>query len=137
MDRVHPNPCARRHAPALALLLCCWAGATREAACFAAGPTRSDPIALTTDDRFAWVVNRENNSVSVLEVGNDLNQKVREIPVGIEPRAIAITPDNQKVYVTNMVSGTVSVINASTYTPLKVILVGTEPFGCALTPDGS
>jgi YVTN family beta-propeller protein len=111
-------------------------GATREAVSFAAGPTRSGPIALTTDDRFVWAVNRENNSVSVLEVGNDLNQKVREIPVGVEPRAIAITPDNQKVYVTNMVSGTVSVINASTYTPLRVILVGTEPFGCALTPDG-
>ena len=82
-------------------------------------------------------MNRENNSVSVLEVGNDLNRKVREIKVGVEPRAIAITPDNQKVYVTNMVSGTVSVINANTYKTLRIILVGTEPFGCALTPDGS
>ena len=65
---------------------------------------------------FVWAVNRDNNSVSVLDVGNDLNQKVREIKVGVEPRSIAITPDNQKVYVTNMVSGTVSVINATTLT---------------------
>jgi YVTN family beta-propeller protein len=35
-----------------------------------------------------------------------------------------------------MVSGTVSVINATTFVATKVILVGTEPFGCALTPDG-
>src|SRR5262245_24947689 len=137
MDRVNPDLCARRHAPALALLFCCWAGVTREAACFAAGPTRSDPIALTSDNRFAWVVNRDNNSVSVLEVGNDLNQKVREIPVGAEPRSIAITPDDKKVYVTNMIAGTVSVIDAKTYKVLRVILVGTEPFSCALTPDGS
>jgi YVTN family beta-propeller protein len=102
-----------------------------------AAATRSTPIALTPDDKFVWAVNRENNSVSVLDVRNDLNQKVREIPVGVEPRALAITPNNQKVYVTNMVSGTVSVINASTYSLLRIITVGTEPFGCALTPDSS
>src|SRR6478752_1442783 len=107
MNRVHPSPRAGRRALALALLACCWTGAAREAACFAAEPTRSSPIALTTDNKFVWVVNRDNNSVSVLEVGNDKNQKVKEITVGVEPRAIAITPDNKKVYVTNMVSGSV------------------------------
>src|SRR5262245_16593402 len=114
MNRVHPSPCARPCALALALLVWFWTGAAREVVA-APGPTYSSPIALTSDDRFVWVVNRDNNSVSVLEVGNDLNQKVREIPVGVEPRAIAITPNNQKVYVTNMVSGTVRVINASTF----------------------
>ena len=123
--------------PRMPLVVWSWTGTAREVLAQAPGPTRSSPIALTTDDRFVWVVNRDNNSVSVLEVGNDMNQKVREIKVGVEPRAIAITPDNKKVYVTNMVSGTVSVINASTYKVVKVIPVGTEPFGCALTPDGS
>jgi YVTN family beta-propeller protein len=99
-------------------------------------PTNSGPIALTTDDRFVWAVNRDNNSVSVLKVGNDLNQKVAEIGVGVEPRAIAITPDNKKVYVTNMVGGTVSVIDAGALHLVRTIPVGTEPFGCALTPDG-
>jgi YVTN family beta-propeller protein len=99
-------------------------------------PTRSSPIAISSDDRFVWAVNRENNSVSVFDVGSDLNQKVREIKVGAEPRSIAITPDRHKVYVTNMVGGTVSVINATTFQATKAILVGTEPFGCALTPDG-
>src|SRR5262245_30602905 len=136
MKRAHPSPCARRRALASALLVCSWIGVAREAKVFAAEPTRSDPIALTSDDKFVWVTNRDNNSVSVLEVGNDVNRKVREIPVGAEPRSISITPDDKKVYVTNMIAGTVSVINASTFRPLKVILVGTEPFGCALTPDG-
>ena len=77
-------------------------------------PTRSSPLVLSSDDRFVWAVNRENNSVSVIEVGNDLNQKVREIKVGAEPRSIAITPDRRKVYVTNMLGGTVSVVNATT-----------------------
>src|SRR4051794_2481291 len=129
--------CARRFVVTSTLFVCSWAGATLKVE--AARPTSSSPIALTTDDRYVWAVNRDNNSVTVFEVKNDKNKKVAEIGVGIEPRSIAITPDNKKVYVTNMVNGTVLVINASNPNFLHVdfaIRVGTEPFGCALTPDG-
>ena len=64
------------------------------------------------------------------------NTKIAEIPVEKEPWCVAITPDDEKVYVTNMASGTVSVIDASRGS-IDTIKVGTEPFGCALTPDGS
>ena len=53
----------------------------------AASPTNSSPIAITSDDRFVWSVNPDNNSVSVFNVADDANQKVAEIPVGIEPGA--------------------------------------------------
>src|SRR5438552_4225774 len=96
----------------------------------------SGPIGLTSDDRFVWVVNPDNNTVSVIEVGNDVNTKVNEILVGEEPASLAITPDNRKVYVTNRRSGTVSVIDARTQEVIDTIKVGTEPFGCAVTPDG-
>src|SRR5262245_15522004 len=99
--------------------------------------THSSPIAITSNDQFVWSVNPDNNSVSVFSVANDANQKVAEISVGIEPWCVAITPNNAKVYVTNMVSGTVSVINAATLQVIKTIAVGGEPFGCALTPDGT
>jgi YVTN family beta-propeller protein len=102
----------------------------------APSPTRSSPIAITSDNRFVWSVNPDNNSVSVFNVASGVNQKVAEIPVGTEPWGVAITPDNAKVYVTNMVSGTVSVVDGSTWQVIKTIQVGTEPFGCALTPDG-
>ena len=49
---------------------------------------------------------------------------------------MAITPDDEKVYVTNMASGTVSVISTFEKQVIDTIKVGTEPFGCALTPDG-
>ena len=58
------------------------------------------------------MVNRDNNSVSVIKVAGDINMKIAEIPVGKEPRCLAITPDDKKVFVTNMVDGTVSVIDA-------------------------
>ena len=35
--------------------------------------TNSGPIAITSDDRFVWVVNRDNNTVSVIKVAGDAN----------------------------------------------------------------
>ena len=98
--------------------------------------TRSSPIAITSDDKYVWSVNPDNNSVSVFNVAADANKKVEEIPVGKEPWCVAITPDNEKVYVANMASGTVSVIDARQRKVVDSIKVGTEPFGCAITPDG-
>ncbi len=98
--------------------------------------TRSSPIAITSDDRFVWSVNPDNDSVSVFRVTGDANVKIAEIGVGKEPWCVAITPDDNKVYVTNMASGTVSVINAHKKEVIDTIHVGTEPFGCALTPNG-
>lgn len=135
MNRLRFDRCLRHIAVASALAACTCTGAARNVVA-APQPTRSSPIALTSNDKFVWAVNRDNNSVSVLQVNNDQNKKVAEIKVGVEPRALAITPDNKKVYVTNMVSGTVAVIDADKFRVDKYIPVGTEPFGCALTPDG-
>ncbi len=99
--------------------------------------SHSTPIALTSDDAYVWSVNPDTDSVAVFNVAGDKNQKVSEVPVGDEPHCVAITPDNKKAYVTNALSGNVSVIDATTYHVLKTIPVGTEPFGCALTFDGA
>lgn len=115
--------------------------------------THSSPIAITGDDKFVWSVNPDNDSVSVFRVAKDHNRKVAEIAVGKEPWCVAIKPgrdkrdgdrkwwwhdrdDDAKVYVANMVSGTVSVIDAQKYKVVDTIKVGTEPFGCAISPDG-
>ena len=106
-------------------------------------PSRSTNIALTSDDRKLVVVNRQNDSVSVIQVkdhnGNDTEHKLAEISVGKEPRYLALTPDNHRAYVTNAVDGTVSIIDLSTNTPSITghsIHVGTEPRGIAITPNG-
>ena len=107
-----------------------------------AAPTHSSPIALTSDDRFVWSVNPDNDSVSVFEVANEANRKVAEIKVGREPWCVAIKEERNRghdeiiAYVTNMASGTVSVIDGQRYKVIETIQVGDEPFGCALTPDG-
>jgi YVTN family beta-propeller protein len=106
-----------------------------------ATPTRSTTIALTSDERNLIVVNREANSVSIIQVknknGNDISNKIAEIPVGEEPRCVAVHPSNRAAYVTNAISGTVSVVDLNRHTVVAELKVGTEPRGCALTSDGS
>jgi YVTN family beta-propeller protein len=106
-----------------------------------ATPSHSTTIALTSDEQRVVVVNREANSISILRVknvqGNDIANKIAEIGVGEEPRCVAIHPNDQVAYVTNAISGTVSIINLSQRRVVKNIKVGTEPRGCALTADGS
>jgi YVTN family beta-propeller protein len=99
--------------------------------------SHSSTVALTSDGTYVWSVNPDGDTVSVLDVGGDRNRKIAEVPVGKEPRCVAITPDNRKVYVTNAVSGNVYVIDGANYSIRRIIAVGTEPTGCALTLDGS
>jgi len=106
-----------------------------------AAPTRSTTIALTSDETRVVVVNREANSVSIIRVkninGGDVSNKIAEIPVGEEPRCVAIHPSNRAAYVTNAISGTISVVNLNQLRVVSELDVGTEPRGCALTADGS
>ena len=107
----------------------------------AAAPSRSTTIALTSDETRVVVVNREANSLSIIKVkngnGNDVSNKLAEIPVGEEPRCVAVSPNDRFAFVTNGVSATVSVVNLVQNRVVKEIKVGTEPRGCALTADGS
>jgi YVTN family beta-propeller protein len=104
-------------------------------------PSRSTTIALTSDNRHLVVVNRETNTVSVIAVRDPQRQniaaKFAEIPVGTEPRCVALHPNGLEAYVTNAVSGTVSVIDLFGARVLAEIPVGTEPRGCAITPNGA
>jgi YVTN family beta-propeller protein len=107
-----------------------------------AGPSRSTNIALTSDDRVLVVANQDADTVSVLRVrdaaGNDDFEKLVELAVGDEPRAVAIAPDDATAFVANTASGTVSVIDLDEPRAVVAeIAVGTEPRGLALAPAGT
>jgi YVTN family beta-propeller protein len=109
-----------------------------------ATPSRSTTIALTSDDRRVVAVNRETQSLSVIEVrdqhGFDRAQLLAEVPVGHEPRFVALSPDDQEAYVTNALDGTVAVVSllgSDAFTVVSQIPVGTEPRGLAITPNGT
>ncbi len=103
-------------------------------------PTHSSTLAMTADDTRLIVANRQNNSVSVLQVkdshGNDTSLKLAEIAVGKEPRFVAVTPDGHLAMVTNGKDSTVTVIDLSDYSVKSTIDVGKEPRGIAFSPNG-
>jgi YVTN family beta-propeller protein len=108
--------------------------------------TRSTTIAMTTDDTRLVVVNRETNSVSVIQVrvrvfGVPIDTepvKLGEAAVGKEPRCVALNPDNTEAYVTNGASGTVSVVSlVGPPAAVAEIPVRGEPWGCAMAPNGT
>jgi YVTN family beta-propeller protein len=103
-----------------------------------AGPTSSGPVAVTPDDSYVWVANPDTNSVTLIDVRNDANKKLAEVPVGKEPQNLAITPNGAFLYVSNTVSGTISIVRAKPDDPqvVQIIEVGTEPYGLAFTPNG-
>src|SRR5215471_11802317 len=106
-----------------------------------ATPSRSTTIALTPDERQLVVVNREANSLSIIEVkdanGNDVAIKRAEIAVGLEPRCVAVHPNSRVAYVTNGISATVSVVDLVRHKVVTEVRTGSEPRGCAVTPNGS
>ncbi len=59
------------------------------------------------------------------------------VAVGLEPTAVAISPDGGRAYVTNNSDGTVSVIDTATGTPIgQPIPVGEQPQDLVASPDG-
>jgi len=110
------------------------------AAATLATPSRSTTIAVTSDETRLVVVNREANSLSIIQVkdaqGNDVAVKLDEIAVGLEPRCVSVHPNDQVAYVTNGISATVSVVDLVLGRVVRNVPTGTEPRGCALTPNG-
>jgi YVTN family beta-propeller protein len=82
-----------------------------------------------------WVVNQDNNSVSVFDVVS--NTRLAEIPVGLAPRSVAMAPDGS-VWVTNKQSASISVIDPHTLAMEASITLprGSQPYGLVFSPVG-
>jgi len=92
------------------------------------------PAALAAP--FAYIANSASNTVTVLDIGAG-NQPVATVPVQSRPLGVAVTPDNQEIYVTNYDSSSVSVISAATNQVTHTIANVPGPTGIAVSPDGA
>ncbi|MBA3479946.1 MAG: hypothetical protein H0T52_16350 [Lautropia sp.] len=85
-----------------------------------------------------WVVNQDNDSVSVIDVAT--LKLVAEIPVGRNPRALALSADGAQVWVTNRTSASISIVDTSRLAVAGTIALprASQPFGIVFSPaDGS
>lgn len=93
----------------------------------------SNTIAFGNDRQTMVAANMINNSVTILIP--QFNRVVTEIPVGLDPRSVAITPDGTRALVANHGDGTLSVISLTSRTVLATIPVGVLPYGVVSNND--
>jgi YVTN family beta-propeller protein len=83
---------------------------------------------------YGYVTNNWDNNVTVIDIGKNTAIGT-PIGVGQRPYGVAISPDGASVYVTNVVSETVSVIDAASRKVVSTIPVP-DPVGIAVDPSG-
>src|SRR5262249_14989259 len=77
---------------------------------FGASPLQSSPIPISADGETLLNVNPTSGTVTIFDVSKDRPHKRAEVPVGHEPRSVAINADATLAYAANAADGTVSVI---------------------------
>jgi MYXO-CTERM domain-containing protein len=101
----------------------------------AKAPSNSSSIILDADKHRLWNVNADSDSVTLID-GDNLT-RLREIPVGKEPRALAQAPDGS-IWVTNQMSDEVVVLDPGTGAILTRIPLAyaSQPYAVAFGPTG-
>lgn len=100
-------------------------------------------IAITPDNRFAYVANNNNDgivggdTVSVIDIKTNTVIKTISDPSFNQAYSVTINRAGTKVYVTNSAGSTVTIIDVATNTVIGVIGGFDGPSGFAITPDGN
>lgn len=103
-------------------------------------PGFTSPVALAVNTKstsskygFVYVVCSVANTLAVIDLSLNV---VAIIPVGSRPIAVAFNPVNSKVYVANLVSDNMSVIDAETLTEIvgSPLPTGQDPIGVGINP---
>ncbi len=118
---------------------------TQVAETILAGRTPASMAVTTSSPEYLFVANSQSGDVTVIDVQS--RRLVAQVPVGEDPAAIAITPDNAYALVANRRSGDLAVIRISTFAGLTrrtrsaplftLIGVGAQPVSiaiCSLQP---
>jgi YVTN family beta-propeller protein len=95
-------------------------------------PTYSSPISMSADNSRIWVVNPDDDSVSVIDPSNDTI--VGNFDVGKEPQSVALDLAGN-AYVANAASNDVTILSPSG-SPLGTLTTGAEPWNIVASPNG-
>ncbi len=101
-------------------------------------PGFNSPVAIAVNSNTAspnygkvYVVGSVSNTVSVIDLSHNVTNS---IAVGVRPIDIAFNTINDKLYVANLFSDDVTVINTNTESVSTTLAVGTDPLGVGINP---
>jgi len=108
---------------------------------------RPQKVAIDPDGKHAYVTNYGDHTVSVIDlpstIATDLYNAIVKlrvtnvIPVGINPRGLAVSPDSKYAVVVNVGEDTMSVIDSANATVISTSYVGYSPEQVAVGPDST
>lgn len=102
-----------------------------------AGTTPPTPfgVAAHPGGKLLYVTDDSTDQLLVVDLTTTPKQVSQSVPVGNQPKGVAVTTTGQYVVVANYTDNTVSIIATATNTVSATITVGQGPFGVAITPD--
>src|SRR5262249_50127621 len=102
------------------------------------GGNLAKDILFSLNGRFAYVANYSAGTVNIINTATTgpNSYRVRTIPTGAGARRLAISPAGDRVFVTNYLDNSVSVIDTRKQQLIATIPVGVNPRGIAITPSG-
>ncbi len=94
----------------------------------------AEGIAVTPDDRFVIVTNREAGTVSVIDAASD--EVIHSIEVGGFPIRVEVTPDGRRALISQATTQSLLEINIEGWTLGRKLPVGQMPVGIEIRADG-
>jgi len=91
-------------------------------------------ISISSDSKYAYVAEMGGNRIHRI---NFDDFSVNYIPIGSNPRAIELSPDNTKLYATLNISGKVIAWDLTTNQAIKSVSTGKSARSLAISSDGS
>jgi YVTN family beta-propeller protein len=95
----------------------------------------SHMVALTPDQRYAFVPNIRSGSVSIMDLEKRELAKILETGAGAE--GVAAHPTRPEVWISNRAAGTVSIISTESMEVIETIQSPGFPIRAAISPDGT
>ena len=96
------------------------------------------PDLTIAQNSLAYITNQGDNTVSVIAVNNSnggQNKVIATIKVGKAPVGVAVSAKLQRVFISNVESNNISVINTQNNTVIESIALQGAPVGLAMAPD--
>ena len=91
-------------------------------------------ISISSDSQFAYIAEMGGNRIHRISLEDFV---VQHIPIGSNPRAIELSPDNTKLYATLNISGKVVAWDLAANTVIKTVATGKSARSLAISSDGS
>jgi gliding motility-associated-like protein len=97
----------------------------------------TNQVIVSPDNKLLYVADYGITTNIIRVINANTFAEAASIPLSGQPGGIAINADGSKLYVTNPLDGTVSVIDIATKTITATINVNSQPQGILVSPDGA